>query len=150
MKITDALHAEHATLYAQLDFLAAAAAASPGASDGRAYAALLGSALHSHAEVEDELLFDLLDAHIGPGGPLAVMREEHEDVKATLDRLEHLDDGDDPVPHLRHLVEVARAHFDKEEQVLFPMAENVVPEADLEAAAQRWAERRFASTWARL
>jgi hemerythrin-like domain-containing protein len=150
MRITEALHAEHATLYAQLDFLAEVAGSSPDAAEARVYAALLGAALHSHAELEDELLFDTLETQIGPIGPIAVMRAEHEEVKSTLDRLEQLPAGEDPAPLLQHLVDVAREHFDKEEQVLFPMAENVLPQADLEAAARRWAERRFSSTWARL
>jgi hemerythrin-like domain-containing protein len=146
MKITEALLAEHATIYAQLDFLERAAGSGADPRDVRAQAALLGAALHSHAGLEDELLFDELEPHVGPDGPLALMRAEHEDVKATLEALERLAAGDDPAPLLRHLVEVARSHFGKEEQVLFPMADSVLGEAELEAAGDRWAERRFAAS----
>ena len=145
MRITEALHAEHATLYAQLDFLARAAAASPGAAEARAYAAILGAALRSHADLEDELLFAELERQLGAMGQLTVMRAEHEELQATLELLSELCGDQDPAPLLRRLVDVARAHFDKEEQVLFPIADDAVPAWRSEDAAKRWAERRFIS-----
>jgi len=137
MKITDAFLGEHAVLYPLLDRLERA-----DSGEVRAQAALLAAALHPHATLEDELLFDEVEPHLGSaGGPLAVMRAEHEEVKATLDAL--LEGRADPAPLVRRLVEVARAHFAKEEQILFPLAEDLLSAEALEAAGERWAERRL-------
>ena len=44
---------------------------------------------------------------------------------------------------LLHLIDVARPHFAKEEDVLFPMAETALPEATLLRLGEEWASRRL-------
>jgi iron-sulfur cluster repair protein YtfE (RIC family) len=78
-----------------------------------------------------------------PAGPLAAMRDEHEDIEGTLARVSEVGAPGEAADLLLHLVEVARAHFLKEEQVLFPMAEETLAEATLLELGERWAERRL-------
>ncbi len=140
--VTDALLGEHGVIYAQLAHLASGAFAS--ADEARAKAAELAAGLATHAQIEDELLFVPLEGVLGPnGGPLAAMREEHDEVEGTLERLALVDDAAQADALARRLERVARDHFAKEEQVLFPMAEQLLGEETLRDLGEQWATRRL-------
>lgn len=147
MKITDALLAEHAVIYALLDHVERGTPATAG--EARTEAALLAAAIATHAHLEDELLFVEVEPQLGAGsGPLAVMRAEHEEIEGTLARLEVAGDLDEARRLLRHVCEVARGHFAKEEGVLFPLAQQLLTEGELERAGERWAGARLAGSGA--
>jgi regulator of cell morphogenesis and NO signaling len=140
--ITDALVGEHGVIYALLAHMTSQPVAS--AEVVRAQAAELAAGLASHAQLEDELLFVPLEGPLGPnGGPLPVMRAEHAEVEGTLERLAQVDDLHEAEELIRHLVTVAREHFEKEEQVLFPMAEQMLGEDVLRGLGERWAVERL-------
>lgn len=142
MKITDALLGEHGVLYRLLDYCAEEAQDWDDATV-RAAAGALAAALKSHAQIEDALLFTALDPFLPPGaGPVAVMRAEHEEIEGAVERLlggVALEEGR---ALLERIAPLARQHFAKEEQVLFPMAEQRLGAARLEELGARWAEER--------
>lgn len=140
MNIVHALLGEHGPLRHQLDVLRLNA---PQLDGGQLRAATLGfaEALESHAHLEDELLFEpLATSNRMPPGPVEVMRAEHQQIEDLLDRL--LAATEDPQRTLARLVETVRHHFDHEEQVLFPMAVNLLAEERLAELAAVWADRR--------
>jgi hemerythrin-like domain-containing protein len=93
--------------------------------------------------LEDELLFIALEAHLDPqSGPLAVMRMEHNEIEGSLERLQKLQDLAEAKNLLLHAVQTARAHFAKEEQVLFPLAGQMLEAGKLVQLGAKWAERR--------
>ena len=140
--ITDALLGEHAVIYALLGHLTSRPFGS--AEEARIQAAELAAGLATHAHLEDELLFVALEGPLGPnGGPLAVMRAEHAEVEGTLERLAQVEDVGEAAELAGHLVTVAREHFAKEEQVLFPMAEELLGEDVLRGLGERWAAVRL-------
>jgi len=141
MKITDALYGEHGPLYALLAHCEISAPQWELADlllAGRAVEA----ALLSHAEVEDELLFRAVEAKMPPGGPTDVLRGEHEEIDATLAALRATGDEAAARRAVLQVVALAREHFAKEEQVLFPIAEEMVPREELERLGAEWALRR--------
>ena len=139
--ITDALAGEHGVVYRLLEHLTSRPFAS--AEEARVQAAELAAGLASHAHLEDELLFVPLEGPLGPnGGPIAVMREEHAEVESTLERLAQVEDVEEAEALAGHLVSVAREHFEKEEQVLFPMAEQLLGEEELRGLGEEWLARR--------
>ncbi len=141
LAITAALAGEHGPLYAQLAWLEQAGPESP--ETVRAAAALLAAGLASHAEIEDELLFRPLEADLGPGGgPLQPMRAEHDEVEAALTRLQEAGSSDEARELAADLARAARGHFGKEEQVLFPLAEQLLDTAELRRLGAEWASRR--------
>lgn len=114
---------------------------------------MMETQLALHARKEDDAFFPAIEAVIGAGsGPTAVMRVEHKDIHARgellrrtlheLNEIEHpaieaggerlraLADGDGSAETLRatavEIVELLDAHFGKEEQILFPMAEQML------------------------
>lgn len=143
MKVTDALLGEHAIFYAQFDYLEKNI---PGAQDltlVKNQGAMLTAALATHAHMEDELLFVALEAHMNPAsGPLAVMRMEHNEIEGSLIRLQEVRDLAEAKTLLLHALQTARAHFAKEEQVLFPMAGQMLEANKLIQLGKQWAELR--------
>lgn len=143
MKITDALRAEHRELTARLDHLEQLLRAGAPLAPLRAGAAQLTGALLSHAHIEDELLFSALESRIGAGnGPLAVMRAEHEEIDRGLAAIGARQDAGDVREDLAQVIEVARQHFAKEDEVLFPMAEEVLDRGALEQLSAELLRRR--------
>ncbi|WP_113927052.1 hemerythrin domain-containing protein [Bacillus sp. P14.5] len=99
--------------------------------------------LHIHSEKEEEYLFNMMAVHMDRhSGPLAVMEFEHEEAKRLINQFlvntEQSEDGRDTtaaIENCRLIIEayhVLSSHFMKEEQVLFPMAENVLTDEQKE------------------
>lgn len=161
MKITDALLGEHGAFYAQFTMLEESADTAT-LSALQAASALLAASLIPHAQIEDEILFPALEAEIGPDGLTHVMRTEHTDIEALLQRIEtvrellHAHDDiegafarlpaeTDPAQArtmMHELLEMTRDHFSKEENMLFPMAEQMLSARVLCELGDQWAERR--------
>ncbi|MHB0936650.1 MAG: hemerythrin domain-containing protein [Armatimonadota bacterium] len=90
-----------------------------------------------HHGKEEEHLFPALNAAGLPseGGPVGVMLHEHTlgrgHIRGMADALERLqageDAGDDFARHAQAYVDLLRAHIDKENDILFTMAENILP-----------------------
>ncbi|MCC6223693.1 MAG: hemerythrin domain-containing protein [Thermoleophilia bacterium] len=142
MRITDALLGEHAVIYPLLDELARCDFETAG--EARGQGRVVAAALGSHARLEDELLFDPLEQHLGTGaGPLAMMRAEHDEIEALLARLVELEELAEARTAATQVTALAREHFAKEEQVLFPMADQTLDEAELGELGAEWARRRI-------
>jgi len=142
MKITDAFLGEHGVFYAQFSHLEQTVPNTAALGEVQAQAALLTAALETHAHLEEELLFSTLEPHLGQGGPLAVMRMEHQEIEGGLARLPGLGELAPARQLLLRVVQVARDHFAKEEQVLYPIAHQALGEAKLEELGARWAAQR--------
>jgi len=142
VKITDAFLAEHAMLYAQFDYLQQATPAAANLAVVHSQAATMTATLASHAHLEDELLFTALDAQMGPMGPVAVMRMEHDQIEALLEQVLAAQELAAAQRLMQQTLQLARIHFAKEEQVLFPMAQQVLDERTLTQLAGQWAQRR--------
>jgi iron-sulfur cluster repair protein YtfE (RIC family) len=143
MKVTDALLGEHGVFYAQFDYMEKSIPHAQDLALVKSQGAMLAAALAPHAHLEDELLFVALEAHLDPqSGPLAVMRMEHNEIEGSLERLQTLQDLAEAKNLLLHAIQTARAHFAKEEQVLFPLAGQMLEASKLVQLGAKWAEQR--------
>jgi hemerythrin-like domain-containing protein len=142
MRITDALLGEHGVIYALFDHVEAALPAINDLGSAKALAATVSAAVLSHAKVEDELLFPALEPHLGPMGPLAVMRQDHKEIDSILESIPNSESLDDVLEQLETLTQVARDHFAKEEHALFNMARQALSEDELEALGAQWSRMR--------
>ena len=150
MKITDAFVAEHAELYAQFDQLEViipsevktlAEVKTPGAK--------LASALAEHAQFEEELLFDALEAKMGSDESVKKVREDHARIEQLMqDVLGHLDNIQ-RLGHARRIllqaIKVARAHFAREENETFPLAKEILGKEKLNQLGAQWEEQKKAT-----
>jgi regulator of cell morphogenesis and NO signaling len=121
-------------------------------------ALLMTTRLLDHARKEDDALFPALERTFDRNhGPTAVLRAEHQDIEArahlfkrTVHELEHVEhpailargqalgalaagQGDVPamVTFTRDLISLLESHFGKEEEILFPMARQMLSPAEL-------------------
>ncbi len=142
MRIIDAFLGEHAIFYAQFNHLKQTVPHAETLAQVKSQAAMLAAALASHANLEEELLFTILEPRIGPMGPLAVMRMEHEKIEQILEHLPDVSDLEQASQLLLQCIEIAREHFAKEEQILYRMAVQTLPPETLVELGAQWAARR--------
>ncbi len=143
MKITDALLGEHGILYAQFDYLEEMLRSSPTLEQVHSAAAVLASVMKPHADLEEELLFAPALERMGhPHAALDVMREEHEEVKEHIVAAGNATRVGVATEELLRALDLARYHFLKEEQVTFPLAEQLLGAGELERLGDEWAARR--------
>ncbi len=145
MKLTDALLGEHGAFYALFDEIEALARSAGTHAQVQGSAAVLNALVRSHAMLEDELLFTALEPHLGEAGPLAVMRTEHEQIENALIGVEDASSLKEAAESVLPALAMARSHFQKEERVLFPMAEQVLDEEILTRLGWSWASARGVS-----
>jgi len=142
MKLTHALLGEHGILYRLLDSVEEQ---SPHWSleEAHAGAVLLGEALVAHARVEDDLLFPALERRgAREDAPLDVMKQEHGEIEDSFREIARTSDSSQARSLLLHVAAIAREHFEREEQVVFPIAEEILGSEELEKMGREWAERR--------
>lgn len=142
MKLTEALLGEHGVLYVLLDHVESEAAASTKLEEVQRLTKMLQVALVSHAKIENEFLFPALEVHIGPDGPLAGMRDEHEEIEEALADVAAATEFEVAVERLRDCLAQTRDHFATEEQFVFPLARDSMTEQELERLGDNWADRR--------
>lgn len=124
---------------------------------------LMETQLAAHARKEDEVLFPALEAIFGPdNGPTGVMRQEHRDIHGQgallrqtlheLNAVEHprIEAGGAQLRSLAaagasaaglcdtatEIIRLLDLHFGKEEQILFPMAEQLLSADELNSLAR--------------
>ena len=142
MKLTDALLGEHAVLYDLFDFVRDSITKNDDLVVLQSAVTVLGRLLVSHARTEEALLFPALDPHLGEMGPLTVMRAEHREIDELLEAAGRADDAENLKATINRLLNLAREHFLKEEQILFAMARQFLNEATLTTLGDEWATRR--------
>ncbi len=143
VKLTDALLGEHGVFYVLFNQIEEIAAIESPLAQIRGATTVLGAMVDSHATLEDELLFSALEPHLGTGdGPLAVMRAEHEEMARLLEQIEDADDADQVILWIEEALSAARSHFQKEERVLFPMAQHLLGDEALTRLGKSWAKAR--------
>lgn len=145
MKVTDAFLGEHAVFYGQFD-QCQAVMPSADLDALKQRAALIASALVPHAHLENDLLFAALDARSVPPAILAVMRQEHEAIDGGLARIQTMRDCDQARELLTEVIAAARAHFEKEERVLFPLAARALSNEEQLRLGAEWASARGVCT----
>ena len=121
--LTAALEREHH----QIDEGIAAFAAAPGDRQPLAHAI---RALRRHIYLEEEFLFPMLyQAQPGVAAPVFVMLREHGQIWALMDSLEHLGNDASGLAVTSQLTSHLLHHNLKEERVLYPRADAVLPPA---------------------
>jgi iron-sulfur cluster repair protein YtfE (RIC family) len=142
MNLTDALLGEHALFCALFHRLEEQAMRARTVQVLQGAIAVISEGLISHARIEDELLLRPLEAHAPPGGPLAVIHGEHEEIESSLAALAGIDSLIRLRSSLMPILELTRAHFRKEEEVFFPMARHHLGERKLQELGRRWTDLR--------
>lgn len=133
MRIIDRFSSEHDVFISQLQVIEDLTRGGADVASVVAAIRTLAAPLLAHAENEERALFpDLEPSMGGEGGPLAVLTEEHHVLHGQLDRMT----ADPPRWELEQVLDaflrVLRGHIEKEEDVLFPAAAQLIDDTRLE------------------
>ena len=142
MKITEALFAEHLVFHNMFDHIEAAAPKLKTLAEVKSLAALMESLLKSHSDTEDDLFIGPLEHCFEQLGQRDAFLEEHQEIDASLKGLQQAKQLKKARQLLLAAVAYSRKHFDKEERIVFPLAERVLNSKTLTSLGQTWMEQR--------
>ena len=146
MKITEALFAEHLVFHNMFDHIEAAAPKLKTLAEVKSLAALMESLLKSHSDTEDEMFIGPLEHCFEQLGQRDAFLEEHQEIDISLKNVQLTKDFKKARQLLLSAVAYSRRHFDKEERIVFPLAERVLKNKTLTALGQTWIEQRTHAT----
>jgi len=98
--------------------------------------------LRGHSQTEDQLFIGPLEHCFEQIGQRETFHEEHEQIESNLELIQKATRLKPARSLLLAVVVASRKHFDKEERIVFPMAERVLNSRTLTALGQTWKEQR--------
>jgi len=108
-------------------------------------AVLVDKVLAPHSETEDELFIEPLEHCFEQIGQNETFHEEHAVMEATLAKVGRAKSLPEARRQLLSAIAAGRKHFDKEERIVFPMAERVLKVKTLTELGREWTQRRAAA-----
>jgi len=145
MKITEILVAEHAVFHNLFDHIEKNLPRLKTLAEAKSLAATLDAVMRPHANTEDVLLMGPLEHCLEQIGQRETFHEEHEEIDAQLAQVQKARGPRQARELLRQAVLRSREHFDKEERIVFPMAEQLLKARTLSNLGDEWKKRRDAA-----
>jgi len=137
--VTEYLSWDHDRLDALLDSVSGCVERGDWPQAQRAYSGFARD-LDRHIRMEEEILFPLFEARTGIAGPTPAMRHEHELIRDALGVLAVVVGLRDAVAFragMSVLLSLLTGHNEKEERVLYPITDRVLPGRERETLAAR-------------
>ena len=144
MKITGILTAEHVVFHNLFDHIEQGAPRLRSLAEVKLLAATLEVLMRAHAKTEDELLIEPLEHCLAQIGQSETFHEEHDEIDSRLVEVQKARGAKQARELLLRAVMRSREHFDKEERIVFPLAERVMKTKTLSNLGQEWMKRRDA------
>jgi hemerythrin-like domain-containing protein len=145
MKITDILRAEHTVFHHLFDHIEATAPRLKTLAEVKSLALLMDKVMSPHSQTEDELFIEPLEHCFEQIGQNETFHHEHELIEETLARVRKARTLKDGKCLLLGVIAVSRKHFEKEERIVFPMAERILKTKTLTDLGSEWMKRREAA-----
>jgi len=142
MKITEALLAEHVVFHNLFDYVERATPKLKSLGEVRALAGLLDAMLEAHGQIEDKLVMEPLDHCLDQLGQSQAIHAEHEHMDAVLGQVHTCRELKQAKQLLVNAVRFSRQHFDREERVIFPLAEKWLKTRTLQTLGTEWVAKR--------
>ena len=142
MKITDILRAEHSVFHNLFDHIEATVPMLKSLADVKAVAVLIDKVMAPHSHTEDELFIDPLEHCFDQIGQKETFHYEHEQIEEPLVKVGRARTLKDAKKLLLAVIAASRKHFEKEERIVFPMAENILKAKTLTDLGDKWMKRR--------
>jgi hemerythrin-like domain-containing protein len=145
MKITEILMAEHTVFHNLFDHIEKTAPKLRTLAEVKSLAATLETLLHAHSQTEDELFVAPLEHCFEQLGHRETFHEEHDEIDETLLATQKSRAVKAARGLLLAAVAASRKHFDKEERIVFPLAERTLKAETLKSLGEAWIKRREAA-----
>ncbi|MBM3830267.1 MAG: hypothetical protein FJ406_07015 [Verrucomicrobia bacterium] len=142
MKITEALLAEHVVFHNLFDYVERATPKLKSLGEVRALAGLLDAMLEAHGQIEDRLIMEPLEHCLDQLGQNEVVHAEHDHIEAILRQARGCRDLKQAKKFLVTAAVATRQHFDREERVIFPLAEKWLKRTTLDTLGTEWVAKR--------
>lgn len=145
MKITGILRAEHSVFHNLFDYIERTSPTLKTVREVKSLANLTETLLAAHSKTEDELFIEPLEHCFEQVGQRETFHEEHDAIAQALLAVQKSKTLKAASLQLLGVVTAARKHFDKEERIVFPMAERVLKAKTLTDLGTEWSKRREAA-----
>lgn len=144
MKITEALIAEHVVFHNLFDHVENELPKLKTIAEVKTLSRLLENMLETHSKVEDQLLIEPLEPSFSQMGQAENFHAEHHEIDEDLRKLKTIRRLPEAKRLLIKAVLASRKHFDKEERIVFPLAERQLTAKSLALLGKRWESQRSA------
>jgi len=145
MKITDILRAEHTVFHYLFDHIEANALRLKTLREVKLLAQLVDQIMAPHSQTEDELFMGPLEHCFEQIGHRETFHQEHEIIEAMLGKVRKARTLKEGKQLLLGVIGATRKHFEKEERIVFPLAERVLKAKTLSDLGDEWMKRRTAA-----
>jgi len=145
MKITDVLRAEHAVFHNLFDHIEASVPKLKTLGEVKALAGVIDKVHSPHSKLEDDLFIEPLEPYFDQMGQRETFHAEHEYIEAVLAKVQKARTLKDAKKILLNAIAASRKHFDKEERIVFPLAERILKTKTLTELGAQWLSRRDGS-----
>jgi len=142
MKITDVLRAEHAVFHNLFDHIETVLPRTRTLAEVKSLATVVETLLAPHAKTEDDLFMEPLEHCFDQIGQQETFHDEHEQIDAELAKVHKAREVKTAKKILLGAVTASRKHFDKEERIVFPLAERILKAKTLSELGEQWLNRR--------
>ena len=142
MKITDVLRAEHAVFHNLFDHIEAVLPRTRTVAEVKSLATVVTTLLAPHTKTEDDLFMEPLEHCFDQIGQQETFHDEHKLIDAELAKVMQARDLKPARQILLRAVARSREHFDKEERIVFPLAERILKAKTLGELGETWLRRR--------
>lgn len=143
MKITEALLAEHLVFHSMFDSVETLAPGIKTLAELKAVASVMESMLRVHAHTEDDLFLGPLEHCFEQIGQRDSFIHEHQEMDENLRKVQQATRLSEGLALLLSAVAHSRRHFDREERIVFPLAERVLKSETLKELGKAWMEQRL-------
>ena len=145
MKITQVLMAEHAVFHNLFDHIEAAVPRLGTLGEVKMLAELVDKVMAPHSKTEDDLFIEPLEHCFEQIGQNETFHAEHRRIEEKLALVQKARTTEDAKTILLAAIAASREHFDKEERIVFPMAERVLKAKTLSELGAEWLRKRQAA-----
>jgi hemerythrin-like domain-containing protein len=146
MKITEALLAEHVVFHNIFDHIEHVLPKLKTLAEVKGWAGLMEGLLLAHGKTEEDLVFAPLNHYLEQLGQRDSFEHEHREIDDSLLQVKTAR----RLPEARQLlllaVTASRKHFDREERIVFPLAEQVMKDETLAELGKVWMKQRDAES----
>jgi len=146
MKITEILMAEHAVFHNLFDHIEKVVPRLKTLGEVKSLATLADNVMSPHAKTEDDLFIEPLEHCFEQIGQNETFHAEHKQMDEAFARVHKARTLKDAKKILLGAIAMSRKHFDKEERIVFPLAERVMKAKTLTELGTQWLLKRDAKS----
>jgi hemerythrin-like domain-containing protein len=142
MKITEILMAEHAVFHNLFDHVETTVPGLRTLAEVKSLGQIIIKLIEPHSQTEDELFIAPLEHCFDQLGQKETFYEEHELMDRALAQVQTARNLKTAKALLLGAVSALRTHFDKEERIVFPLAERILKARTLTELGAEWLKKR--------